>query len=131
MLVAGDNVRHDGHKMPDLFGSLGQIFDNVTDLLIDHFPFAVHAHASPFDSPMHLVNAIGNNDVQPDYVIDTHAATGGALNPTLEIFRDHWARVADDQQLADLGKGGYYGSTVTAGLLVSRIPICVCRGSLF
>ena len=53
MLVAGDNVRHDGHEMPDLFGSLGQIFDNVTDLL----------YFSKFD--IHLPESILDNFIFP------------------------------------------------------------------
>ena len=49
-------MRHDGHEMPDLFGSLGQIFDNVTDLLY-FSKFDIHLPESILD---HFIFSLGS-----------------------------------------------------------------------
>jgi sphingomyelin phosphodiesterase acid-like 3 len=135
ILIAGDTVRHDAHLMPDPHADVGQVLGAVLALVHESFPGTVVSHGSLADAHTRIVQTVGNNDFEPDYVVRVPvsppppARSPGAQlaqNPQLALFEHEWLNdTVDVSQHDDLARGGYYEVEVVPGLRVLSVNTVV------
>ena len=116
ILVGGDSVRHDAHLMPDPHRAVGDVLGSVLGLIHESFPGTVVSHGSLADAHTRVVQAVGNNDFEPDYIVRVPvqplpppgSAAQLAQDPQLALFAHEWLNdTVDPSQHEDLARGGY------------------------
>ena len=124
ILVTGDSVRHEGSTVHGVTGVevVRNSLKTISAVLQRHFPGTapatdLHSHANATSNAstdaalLHVVNSIGNNDVQPNYYINASAPLD-QIRPLL----DSWA--IPEPEKVHFGTGGYFSSRVTPTLTV-------------
>lgn len=121
ILVGGDSVRHDAHLMPDPHRAVGDVLGSVLGLIHESFPGTVVSHGSLADAHTRVVQAVGNNDFEPDYIVRVPVQPPPppgptaqlAQDPQLALFAHEWLNATvDPSQHEDLARGGYVCAVV-------------------
>ncbi|EGD73688.1 hypothetical protein PTSG_05396 [Salpingoeca rosetta] len=103
VLVTGDFSRHDNDKVPQPFEMLHALMHNVSELLSTTFPGTHTLHAPLTEAHAEVAISLGNNDVIPDYFLDTTKPDSKLLSLVADAFNS----TLTPSELASVRKGGY------------------------
>ena len=99
ILITGDFVRHGTDQLDDPINATRAILKQVHDTVRQYFQNTT------------VIPVLGNNDVTPDYYLDTSLTEGN--NPLLSMFVDGMGEfLLNDEERTSFQRGGYFARSI-------------------